>query len=79
MTQNPNQTCESQSVTTLVVNGQPFELAAPATVGSLVELRQPRPPFAVELNKQLVRRSAYASTALADGDSLEIVTLVGGG
>ena len=34
---------------------------------------------AVEQNRQLVPRARHAETALADGDKLEIVTLVGGG
>jgi thiamine biosynthesis protein ThiS len=42
-------------------------------------VRQPQPPFAVELNKQLVRRPTYDTTSLNNGDVVEIVTLVGGG
>lgn len=34
---------------------------------------------AVERNRLLVRRTEHAETRLADGDELEIVTLVGGG
>lgn len=34
---------------------------------------------AVERNRLLVRRAEHAETPLADGDELEIVTLVGGG
>lgn len=63
----------------VIVNDQPFELPEPATVATLVELRQPRPPFAVEVNKQLVRRAHYDATPLNDGDRIEVVTLVGGG
>jgi len=70
---------KSQAMITVVVNGAPFEIAAPATIASLIAARQPRPPFAVELNKCLVRRSAYTTTALSNGDNLEVVTLVGGG
>ncbi len=61
------------------LNGEAYALARPATVASLVTQRQPRPPFAVEVNKDLVRRGEYDSMALADGDVVEIVTLVGGG
>ncbi|MBI5761957.1 MAG: sulfur carrier protein ThiS [Planctomycetes bacterium] len=61
------------------VNGESVALIAPATVASLVALRNPRPPFAVEVNKQLVRRASYDAAPLADGDTVEIVTLVGGG
>ena len=61
------------------VNGVELALTPPATIASLVAIRRPRPPFAVELNKRLVRRPEYASTPLAAGDVVEIVTLVGGG
>lgn len=54
-------------------------MEAPATVASLVARRQPRPPFAVEVNRKLVRRPEYEATSLTDGDVVEIVTLVGGG
>lgn len=61
------------------LNGESHAVHAPATVASLVAARKPRPPFAVEVNKQLVRRRQYEATGLADGDEVEIVTLVGGG
>jgi sulfur carrier protein len=34
---------------------------------------------AVERNLEIVPRSTYADTALADGDRIEIVTFIGGG
>lgn len=63
----------------ITVNGESVALDAPATVATLVAKRQPRPPFAVELNKKLVRRGTYEATPLANRDTVEIVTLVGGG
>lgn len=63
----------------IFVNGESDTLEAPATVAALIARRGPRPPFAVEVNKRLVRRSTYESTPLAEGDRVEIVTLVGGG
>ena len=39
---------------------------------------QPR-VLAVELNRRVVPRADHATTRLADGDRVEIVTLVGGG
>ena len=61
------------------LNGTPHETRAAATVASVIEDRSPRPPFAVEVNKKLVRRPQYPTTPLHDGDIMEIVTLVGGG
>lgn len=61
------------------LNGEPFAADVPATVASLVATRRPRPPFAVEVNKQLVRRPQYETVTLNEGDVVEIVTLVGGG
>ena len=63
----------------VTVNGDEVSLAGPATVAALVDVRKPRPPFAVEVNKQLVRFKDYGATPLAAGDRVEIVTLVGGG
>jgi sulfur carrier protein len=39
----------------------------------------PRGPTAVEVNRVLVPRSQHASRVLAEGDAIEVVTLVGGG
>lgn len=79
MLTNPYPTSETSPMLSLVVNGQPVEVHPGETVATLIEARQPRPPFAVELNKRLVRRSNYATTLLVQNDNIEIVTLVGGG
>ena len=62
------------------VNGQTRRVPSDATVASLVEELglDPR-QLAVERNLELVPRGAHGATRLADGDRLEIVTLVGGG
>lgn len=50
------------------------------TLGQLVrELGLEKNPIAIELNLQVVPRDRHGETRLADGDRLEIVTLVGGG
>ncbi|MGE3174806.1 MAG: sulfur carrier protein ThiS [Planctomycetota bacterium] len=62
------------------VNGAERAVPAGSTVADLVALLGLRPEqVAVERNKQLVRRAAHATTALADGDRLEVVTFFGGG
>jgi thiamine biosynthesis protein ThiS len=64
----------------IVVNGKPRELPQSLTVAELLErLEIPPRGVAVEVNMQLVPRAAHAERRLADGDELEIVTLVGGG
>lgn len=64
----------------VTVNGQPREVAAGTTVGDLLQELGKNPKFlAVERNLELVPRTEHASTPLHEGDTLEIVTLVGGG
>ena len=51
-----------------------------ATVAALIALLGlDRRKLAVERNLEIVPRSAYGSTALVDGDRIEIVAFVGGG
>jgi sulfur carrier protein len=64
----------------IVVNGQPRELDTAATVADLLkELDMPLRGVAVEVNLQIVPRARHGEHLLADGDRLEIVSLVGGG
>ncbi len=64
----------------ITLNGEPYELPAPATVaGLLVLIGLDVRKVAVERNEAIVPRSAYAATALARGDALEIVHFIGGG
>ncbi|CAH2600345.1 Sulfur carrier protein ThiS [Rhodovastum atsumiense] len=65
---------------TLTLNGEPHVLDGRLTVTGLLERigLDPR-KVAVERNREIVPRSAYAGTWLAPGDSLEIVHFIGGG
>ena len=64
----------------LSVNGQAQRLEAGANVVRLLEaLELSGKRVAVERNGEIVPRSRYADTRLADGDALEIVVAVGGG
>ena len=64
----------------IMVNGEPRQLAAPATLDDLLrELDLDPRMVVVELNREIVRRPRLAGTALADGDSVELVHFVGGG
>jgi len=62
------------------VNGQPRELPESMTVLELLDQLELQPRrVAVEQNKKIVRRSNFGQAPLAEGDRIEIVTLVGGG
>jgi sulfur carrier protein len=64
----------------VVINGQTRRVNAGATVASLLgELGLGDRRVAVEKNREVVPRAQHASTVLADGDRLEVVTFVGGG
>ena len=64
----------------IVVNGEPRRLSAPATLADLLQtLRLDPRTVVVELNRQIVRRPVLEATALQDGDRVELVHFVGGG
>lgn len=64
----------------LTVNGELRRFDAPASVTDLVAaLGLDGRKVAVERNLEIVPRSAYGRTALADGDRIEIVHFIGGG
>ncbi|MEN6495544.1 MAG: sulfur carrier protein ThiS [Thermoguttaceae bacterium] len=64
----------------IIVNGQTRQVADGLTVAELLdELKLATRYVAVEVNLEVVPRQAHAQRQLADGDRLEIVTLVGGG
>lgn len=65
---------------TLTLNGEARSFEAVGDVAALVAALglDPR-KVAVERNLEIVPRSAYARTALCDGDRIEIVHFIGGG
>ena len=73
-------TSSQTSRVNVVVNGQPHEVACGTTVAELLALlRMPARGVAVERNLQIVPRPRHAEERLAEGDRLEVVSLVGGG
>jgi thiamine biosynthesis protein ThiS len=67
-------------VPTIVVNGESRPIRAGQTVAELLgELGLDPRQVAVERNREVVPRALHASTVLAAGDRLEVVTFVGGG
>jgi thiamine biosynthesis protein ThiS len=65
---------------TLTINGERRTFEQLADVAALVAALglDPR-KVAVEKNLEIVPRSAYQATALAEGDRIEIVHFIGGG
>ena len=62
------------------VNGELKELTgAPSLTELVTQLELPAARIAIELNREVVRRSAWGSTVLKDEDRIEIVHFVGGG
>jgi sulfur carrier protein len=64
----------------ITINGQPAELADGATTDAAVRLLTSVPRgIAVAVNGEVVRRAAWESTPLAEGDDVEVLTAVQGG
>jgi thiamine biosynthesis protein ThiS len=64
----------------LQINGEEREVAEGLTLAVLLEqLAMKADRVAVELNREIVRREAWAQTRLQPGVRLEIVQFVGGG
>jgi sulfur carrier protein len=62
------------------INGEEKEITEGLSIAALLDELQIRPGrVVVELNRNIVAREAQESTALKEGDALEIVHFVGGG
>ena len=61
------------------VNGEPREVEISTLAELITELDLPVARIAIELNRDVVRRSDWDSTMLKDEDRIEIVHFVGGG
>jgi len=64
---------------TLTINGERREVLDGLTVAALVSQLGIRGRVAVELNGDVLRQSQHPETTLREGDTLEVVTFVGGG
>ena len=64
----------------IVVNGKEQEEQEGIKLEELLKKIELNPSqVAVELNKEIVKKTKYSETELKEGDRLEIVGLVGGG
>ena len=61
------------------VNGTELDIAGKTLTEYLATTNYDMKRIAVERNGDIVPKSTYAETVLRDGDSIEIVSFVGGG
>jgi thiamine biosynthesis protein ThiS len=65
---------------TIQLNGDPYDLDGPASIADLLARLDIDPRrVAVERNFVVIKRDLYGTTAIAEGDQVEIVNFVGGG
>ena len=63
----------------LTINGEAKQIDAGTVRELLVSLELDKQAVAVEVNREVVPKKLHETTALKDGDTVELVTLVGGG
>lgn len=64
----------------VIVNGEERQVAPGTTVADLIrEVGLANAACAAEVNRELVPRRNHTNTVLAEGDRVELVSLVGGG
>jgi thiamine biosynthesis protein ThiS len=71
---------KAAAMASVTLNGEPRDVPADLSVDRLLRHLDLEPRLViVELNREILRRDAYASAPVSDGDSLELVHFVGGG
>lgn len=64
----------------ITVNGKQIQLTSEMSVADYLEQNNYQiNRIAVEMNEEILPKYSYSETMLKDGDSLEVVTFVGGG
>jgi thiamine biosynthesis protein ThiS len=64
----------------ITLNGDPYDLAEPLTIGRLLANLEIDPHrVAVEQNLVIVKRASYDVSIVQPGDQIEIINFVGGG
>jgi thiamine biosynthesis protein ThiS len=65
---------------TIILNGEPLNVIGPLTVSALLaQLDIDARRVAVEHNLTVLKRAAFETTPVREGDAIEIVNFVGGG
>lgn len=69
-----------REIMTITLNGEKKQMPDGITVIALLEfLKIQRQRVAVELNREIVKKDLYGTTAIKEGDSLEVVSFMAGG
>ena len=63
----------------LIINGESKQIEAATVRELLVAMGLAQQAVAVEVNREVVPKLLHEDTPLKDGDTIELVTLVGGG
>ena len=63
----------------VLINQQPYTLAAGATLADAVTCVNIQPPFAAAVNLQFVPRHQYATHVLNNDDKIELIAPITGG
>ena len=64
----------------IVLNGKEEDFLQPLTIRELLTVKNLEPDrIAVELNMEIIAKTAWTKVALQDEDKVEILSLVGGG
>jgi sulfur carrier protein len=64
----------------LIINGEPHRASGPISLAQAVALlTSATSGVAAAVNGDVIRRAAWDSTPLADGDEIEVLTAVQGG
>jgi len=61
------------------INGESFDISGKSIEKYLLDAGYDTKRVAVELNGDILPKSQYGNTTLGDGDSVEVVSFVGGG
>ena len=64
----------------ITVNGKEIAITEPLTIEAFLEQNHYQMKrIAVEMNGEIIPKSSYSSVILQSGDTLEVVSFVGGG
>jgi sulfur carrier protein len=66
-------------IRSIQLNGETRQVAARTLAELVAELGLERRMIAIERNLEVVPKSRYADTQLAEGDRIELVHMIGGG